>query len=127
MTIETDAGKEAVADHLFGNYIDAIAIGTGTTAESADDTELAEEIYRADTSTAIVNFVASGDSATPGRYEAIIAVTGGDEVPAGTTITEAGVFANDGTLIIRDTYGAQTADAGHTVELTTPLYPPGGG
>lgn len=123
MTIETDVGKEAVADHLMGGFIDTIAVGTGTTAEAAGDTALGNEIYRADTSTSIVHFVDDPD--VPGRYQAIIAVTGGDEVSAGTTITELGIFigASD-TLVVRDTYGAQTVDAGHTVELTTPLYPP---
>lgn len=124
MTVDTNAGREAIADHLMGGFIDTIAVGTGTQGESTGLTALANEVYRNDTSTSIVRFEVAPD--TPGVYEAIIEITGGDEVPAGTEITEVGVIiGTSDTLTQYDTSGTREIEAGHTTEITTPLRPPG--
>jgi hypothetical protein len=73
-----------------------IAVGSGTASLSSTDTQLDQEEYRAkdaDSNVAIIN-----TSPQTGEIECRITISGGTEVPAGTSITEFGVFARDPTI-----------------------------
>jgi len=124
MTTATDDGLEALSDAAHGftsDEIDAIAVGTGTGNEATGATSLASEAYRADRTSEDVEFV---ETDATGAVEAIITVTGGQEVPADTDITEIGVFIGEtngnATLLIIDEFAAVTVEDGHTEEFTVP-------
>ncbi|EMA47983.1 hypothetical protein [Halococcus saccharolyticus] len=100
-----------------------MAIGTGTTAPTASDTQLENEVFRATTGDAPLNWVDDPD--TPGRYEAKLSVTGGDEVPAGTQITEAAlIIGSESQLYSRDVFGVKEPGAGESVTSTMPILGP---
>lgn len=121
--VEINAGIEAVSDHLVGEYVDTMAIGTGTTAPTASDAQLENEVYRASTGDAPLNWVDDPD--VPGRYEAKLNVTGGDEIPAGTQITEAAlIISSESQLYSRDTFGVKEATAGEGITSTMPILGP---
>ena len=70
----------------------SIAVGSGTASLSSTDTQLDTEEYRGedpDSNVTIRNTSSIGD------IECKITISGGTEVPAGTEITELGVFARD--------------------------------
>ena len=125
MTTITDTGLEWISDTSLGKTgeeIDAIAVGTGTGNEGTGATSLASETYRADKSNEDVVFV---ETDATGAFEAVITVTGGQEVPDDTDITEIGVFggdtAGDPDLIVIDEFAAVTVEQGHTEEFTVPI------
>jgi len=124
MTTITDNGLEWKAGSLVGNHgdIDAVAVGSGTGAEDTGATSLATQEYKALASN---EDVVIQETSAQGEYEAIITVTGGQEVPAGTDITEMGVFggANGGedVLVVIDEFAAVTVEQGHTEEFSMTL------
>ena len=124
--VETDAGVEAVSDYLIGGFVDTMAIGTGSTAATATDTSLENEVFRASTGDAPLNWIDDPD--TPGRYEAKLTVVGGDEINAGEQITEAALIIDGstggGTLYARDTFGIKEATAGEGITSTMPILGP---
>jgi hypothetical protein len=79
--------------------LDTIKVGTGTAAESAVDTGLAEQAY-ATSEPAEINLIESADGTKRGYY---VELAGAQNVPAETAITEMGIFvsgtADDGTAI----------------------------
>ena len=112
--------------------IDTIKVGTGTKAESASDTGLAEQAY-ATSDTAEINLVESAEGTQRTYY---IELTGAQNVPAGTAITEMAIFvsgtASDGSnidfgdlgqytdadgdlMIVRDTESPKTVGDGSLV------------
>lgn len=126
MTTVTDDGLEWWGDKSIDNVstrLDAIAVGTGTN-EATGASTLGSEAYRSNYTNSNVQFVETGAT---GEYEAIITVKGGTEVPAGTSITEVGVFAGGqgggGTLVAIDEFSAITVENGHTEEFTVPVDP----
>lgn len=126
MTTVTDDGLDWLGDKSLdrvASRIDAIAVGTGTN-ESNGASALGNEEYRSNHSNNNVEFVETGAT---GEYDAIITVKGGTEVPAGTTITEVGVFAGGdgggGTLVAIDEFAGVTVEDGHTEEFTVPVDP----
>ena len=121
--VETDAGLEAVSDHLVGGFVDTMAIGTGDTAPTATDTQLENEVFRATTGDAPLNWIDDPD--TPGRYEAKLTVVGGDEINAGRQITEAAlIISSTDTLYSRDTFGVKEVAAGEGITSTMPILGP---
>lgn len=128
MTEVTDVGLEWTKEKSLGRQsdrVDTVAIGTDGTTESASDTSLGNEVYRAQESNANVTLVETGSE---GQYEAVIRIKGGLEVSAGTTIREVGVFAGGdlsanetNTLIVRDAFSGVTIESGHTEEFTVPI------
>jgi hypothetical protein len=72
-----------------------VAVGTGTASLSPTDTQLDVEEHRSNSSDSIVSIV---NTSAPGEIEVKITISGGTEVPAGTSITEVGVFARDPTI-----------------------------
>lgn len=78
--------------------IQGVAIGTGTRAEAASDTDLYRELYRGEPVTTSVD----DNTAT-----FVLDVVGGEDVPPGVEITEFGLFtseaAESGTLVYRIT------------------------
>lgn len=95
-TITPDEGLEFAADRIIGApEVDGwelyqVAVGTGSTSPQNTDTQLAAESYRGNRSDSIVSIE---DSSIDGRIIARITISGGTEVPAGTTVTEFGLFA----------------------------------
>lgn len=79
--------------------LNTVKVGTGTKAESASDTGLAEQAY-ASNDPAEVNIVESADGTQTTYY---IELQGAQNIPANTSITEMAVFvsgtADDGTPI----------------------------
>lgn len=124
MTTITDAGLEWKAGSLVGNHdhLDAVAVGSGSGAEATGSTSLANQEYKAQVSN---EDVVIQETSSQGGLEAIITVTGGQEVPADTEITEIGVFggANGGedVLVVVDEFAAVTVEQGHTEEFTVPM------
>jgi len=115
MVTVTDDGLEQISDVLLAAY-DEIAVGTGTDPDAPSDSSLQSEAFRATVKTAGVEFRETGPT---GEYEAAIEVGGGLEVPAGTDISEIGLFA-DGVLVVRDVFPAVTIEAGDRREFTVP-------
>lgn len=69
-----------------------VAVGSGSANLSATDTQLDVEEYRANKTDSVVTIE---DSTPVGEVLIRITVSGGTEVPAGTTITEFGIFGVD--------------------------------
>lgn len=69
-----------------------VAVGDGTTAVSEFNTQLDNELYRANKTFSNLDIV---DVSTEGEFDARITISGGTEVPAGTTLTEFGIFLCD--------------------------------
>lgn len=100
MATYTKVGLEWISDKTLDNesgVIQDIAVGTDDSSESYFATALGSEEYRASTGDPNVTLTETDDS---GRFEVEVEVTGGTEVPAGTDITEVGLFESNGTLIL---------------------------
>lgn len=126
MTTLTDDGLAYLADHAAGvvpEPINTVAVGTGTAPEAHADSSLDSPIYRASTASDNARLVPSETDAT--RYQGVIDVTGGNEVPAGTEITEIALMVareNDpDILVMREVQSASIVDAGHVVSYGLPL------
>lgn len=124
MTTITDVGLEWKAGALVGNHdaIDAVAVGSGTGNEGTDATSLANQEYKALTSS---EDVVVQETNSLGQYEAIITVTGDQEVPAGTQISEIGVYGGAGSgedvLVVIDEFADVEVEQGHTEEFTVTM------
>lgn len=91
--LEWYADRSINSDNAENERIYDVAVGSGTAGLSDADTQLDQEEYRAtvdDSSVAMID--TAGD---PGEIELRITVSGGTEVPAGTTVTELGAWARD--------------------------------
>lgn len=121
----TNTGQDWLSEKAVGNvpneelYI--IAVGTGTTDPTESDTSLQSEVYRSNDG----NTNCTVDTTTnTGEIVGRITVSGGTEVPAGTDITEIGLFVDDGsTLVFREVRTAVTIESGDrkTFEFTIVL------
>ncbi len=80
--------------------ITTIALGSGSSAPAAADTSLDAEVVRRDVSSD--NAQLFFNSEVP-EIRFRITIQGGTDVPAGTEISELGVFNAAGTLIYRET------------------------
>ena len=91
-------GLEFVSDKLrndssFTNWeMYQVAVGSGSANLDSDDSQLDVEEYRANKDDSNIDIT---DSSIEGRIPVKITITGGTEVPAGTTVTEFGIFAID--------------------------------
>jgi len=122
MTTVSDSGLERIGDQIKAD-VAFIAVGSGKN-ESVTASALGSREFAAPTSNSNVELVETG---TAGEFEAIIRIKGGTEVPAGTTISEVGLFDGDpggsGTLLVIDEFPGITVEAGHTEEFTVPIDP----
>jgi hypothetical protein len=125
MTTITDDGFEAIGDVLLGltqTRIDAIAVGTGTGAETQGATSLGNEVFRADEADPKTSFADSGPG---GQLEVTIAVTGGTDVAANTQVTEVGIFEDGsgggGRLTVIDEIPAVTVENGDIESFAVPI------
>lgn len=97
-TLTPDEGLEFAADKIMENSevqdweIFQVAVGSGTANLDNNDTQLANEEYRANKDDSVVDIA---DSSIDGQITVKITISGGTEVPAGTTITEFGIFGID--------------------------------
>ena len=89
--------------------IDTIKVGTGTNAPSSTDSSMQNEVHTSDTSNGNVTIKSTG---SVGEYRAQISVSGGGEVPAGTDISEFGVFTNTDVMIKHEVRSAVTIESG---------------
>lgn len=124
MTTITNTGLNWIRDVALGRVdeeIDAIAVGSGTGNEGTGAAALASEEYRAEKSNEDVVFVETDT----GAFEAVITVTGDQEVAAGTAISEIAVFGGEGVgdadLLVIDEFADVTVEQGHTEEFTVPI------
>jgi hypothetical protein len=125
MTTLTDVGLEAIADIILGltnTRIDALAVGTATGTETAGTTALGNEIFRADVSNTKVSLVDVGPG---GETEASIVIKGGLDVPAGSQVTEVGVFSDGagggGRLVFIDNVPKVEVQNGDSEQFTVPI------
>lgn len=99
-TITPDEGLEITFDKLLNDdafddwEIFQIAVGDGTANLSNLDTQLDNELYRANKDDSVVSIE---DSSQPGKITVRLSLSGGTEVPAGSDITEFGIWAIDPT------------------------------
>lgn len=97
-TITPDEGLEFTTDKLLADAsimdweMFQISVGTGAASLSSTDTQLDNEIFRADKDDSIVSIT---DASANGKITAKITISGGTEVPAGTDVTEFAIFAID--------------------------------
>lgn len=121
MTVLTNVGRAYLDDLQFGRVnapIDAIAVGVGSAPESIQDEALDDQIYWSTDENQNVRFSPVPDY--PSSTYAAIDLHGGTEVPAGTQITEIGLFVSDlNTLVYRDVTAPVTVEAG--LEVTRRL------
>jgi hypothetical protein len=113
MTTITNEGREWYRDLSLngGNTVDVIKVGSGTNTETTTATSLGNLKKSASTSDSIVN-IEEGKNAN--EFVCNITITGGTEVPAGTDISELGVFSSDGKLIAIDNFSSVTVNSGVT-------------
>lgn len=128
MTTVTEEGTTYLLDRITSNTrpITHMAVGTGSN-ETGTATQLGNLLYSGDDSLPNVRFVQPNAD----TLEAVITVTGGVQVAAGTQITEVGVFSGDPedstvdeTLVFIDAFSSAQVDPGHTEEFTVPLDVP---
>ena len=116
--VVTNAGKAEVAALIGadtsgdGTPFDYIAIGTGTTAESASDTALVNEIQRAAAVGSRVTVNVTNDT--------LQLVKDAFTFGASYSITESGVFnaSTGGTMLCRKTFDAINVTADDTLKVT---------
>lgn len=127
MATLTDFGLEWGTDRWLDNAsgrLDYIGVGSGSGAEANDATALANREYVAEYTNSNIEFVETGPG---GEFEAIIRVKGGTEVPAGTELSEIGVYVGDptadGNLFIIDEFNTVPVAAGRTEEFRIPVTP----
>jgi hypothetical protein len=118
-----DEGREWFSQSAMSNtgseraYI--VAVGTGTGATTASNTDLDNEIYRANDDDSVCTVEATSNT---GEILARITVSGGTEIQnPPQDITELGLFVSDGsTLLYREVRSAVTVEAGEsqTFEFT---------
>jgi hypothetical protein len=125
MTTLTDVGLEAIGDILLGltqSRIDSLAIGTATGTETQTATALGNEVFRANVSETNISLVDSGPG---GQLEASIVVKGGLDIPAGTSVSEVGVFSGGagggGRLVYIDELPSVTVQLGDSEQFTVPI------
>jgi hypothetical protein len=125
MTTLTNVGVEAIGNILLGltqARIDSLAIGTATGTETQTATALGNEVFRANVSETNISLVDSGPG---GELEASIVAKGGLDIPAGTSISEVGVFSDGaggkGELIYIDNLPSVTVELGDSEQFTVPI------
>jgi len=107
-------GKARAAALLNGQsttYFSYIAIGTGTTAESATDTALESEVDRQAATTSVETTNVTNDTAV---WQATFTFT------TSYAITESGIFdsASGGTMLARKTFSAINVESGDSLQVT---------
>jgi hypothetical protein len=118
-----DEGREWISQSMMdttdGEFPYIVALGTGTGATTASNTDLDNEIYRANDGDS--NCTVESTTNT-GEILARITVSGGTEIQnPPQDITELGLFVNDGsTLLYREVRNAVTIESGdrQTFEFT---------
>jgi len=121
MTTTPDTGLDRIATSII-NTVSHVAVGTGRN-ESASATALGSRAFAASRSDIPVEILQPGET---GEIEVVIVIKGGTEVPAGTGISEIGVFDGDpaatgATLLFIDEFQTVTVEDGHTEEFTIPV------
>lgn len=94
MVLVTNDGREWYRDLAVGDVdtsLDAVAIGVGSGSEDSHSSSLSDEIYRDQFSGEHVEYTHLVFS----RTRVLIQVTGGDEIPGGSEITEIGLLSGD--------------------------------
>jgi len=109
-----NAGKSEVAKLISGlstTPFKYIAIGTGTTAETASDTALQTEVQRAEATVSSGTTNVSGDTAV---FDADFTFS------SATAVTEYGLFnaSTGGTMLSRKVKSALNLDSGDSVHIT---------
>lgn len=96
-----DFVEQATTDSSFSSVLNTVAVGDGTAAPSETDTSLTNQLYE-ETDAASNITIERPAQAGVGEMRATITITGGTEVPAGSSITEFGLKADNGTLVYKE-------------------------
>lgn len=110
--IITDSGREWCSEKLaneVSSTLNTVAVGDGTTDPQSGDSSLENRLHEETTSSSTVVIETSGNT---GEIEFRISISGGTEVPAGSSITEIGVKTSSGILVWRGTRDALVIDDG---------------
>lgn len=102
----------------FVSDVNSVAVGTGTSTASVDDTALDSQIYEATVAEDVVSVTTTD---TDGELSVAIVVVGGTSVPADTDITELGVFDEDDTLLYREVTNPRSVGSGQSIQIETDL------
>lgn len=90
--------------------VDQIAVGSGSSPVTREDTTMQDSLY---STTPDAIFPATDD----GNRVYTIVVTGGTEIPAGSSVGEFGLFDADGNMLYHETRDAITISQGVTQEF----------
>lgn len=120
-SITTDFGLDWLLDSAFNEtnvVLETVAIGGGDTTNDLDQDTLNDEIARFDLSDPNVSFGATSDA---GEFVLKVTVSGGVEVPAGSTITEIAMFLSNDELFYVEGDKNIDVDSGEriTIESST--------
>lgn len=119
-SITPDEGLDAIIDSLAiqepSPDMTQMAVGTGTSTPTSTDTSLENETFRATTSDSVVTIEPTSST---GEMRCEITVSGGTEIPAGTEITEIGIYFDENSLVHREVRSAVTVNAGDRKTFTT--------
>ena len=126
MTTVTNNGETWLRDMSLGTVsapIDTVVIGSGTDRESTEDTSLGQIEHRTTTENNNVSLVA--DPNDPRRVIVSVTISAGNEVPAGTEITEMGLIVSElggegGLLVARDVSEGTTITPGTIYRTSMP-------
>ena len=111
-------------------FVYDIAVGDGSQTVSSTDTQLNNEVYRANEDGPNASIDAGNST---GKYLVEVSVTGGTEVPGGTSVTELGVWARDPSMnqsnvsdgddkmIYHEAFSGKTVNNGETKTFTIEL------
>jgi hypothetical protein len=113
-TTTPDEGREWITEKVLNvsgttdQKIYDVGVGSGIGSAGPGDTQLDTQEHRANNDDSIVDI---RDTSVDGEIECKITVSGGTEVPGGTSITELGVWARDPSLPQSDfRNGSQTTN-----------------
>lgn len=118
-SITTDSGLSWLVDFAAEQTdvaFQSVAVGSGDTQGSLDQSALNDELYRSDISESNSSVESTTDV---GEIIIKITVSGGTEVPAGSTITEIALFLSDDTIFYLESEKNVTVESGERITLET--------
>lgn len=108
-SVTPNEGQEWISQKIVGDLPDerayVVAVGDGTGAVGTTDTSLQNELYRSNDDNSNCAVDTTNDT---GEYFGRITVTGGLNIPAGSEITEFGLFTTDGQMLYHETSSSGT-------------------
>jgi len=101
-------------DSSTSEVIYEVAVGTGSSAPDSDDTSMDEEVYRLDKTQDNCSIERTSQT---GKVRCAIGFTPGLEVSSDLTITEVGVFTDDGTMVYHELREGIELQSGEKIQI----------